>query len=143
MNLKSIFSVVIVLAIVSCSKVDDIPRESERYGVLRIPLISSCKDKVKDIENSLIERIEIVSFDLKIYGSNVDSLLYLQHKGTPAEVLNYIAFTLKGGLPNKLVKYDNEPAFIDDLQNYLTVSKQKPVFIEIQNGDIGVAYQDE
>ena len=141
MYLKFILIITTLLFLISCGEASKNEARDEIYGTLRIPILTECPINLKELEIPQIKSVELVSFDLNISGSNVNSYLHIEHKGLPSVVLTKVQGTLENCIPNVLVKYDNSELLAQDLDNYKSVSLTKPVYIKAANGKFEVRYQ--
>jgi hypothetical protein len=129
------------LFLFSCGEASKNEAIDKTYGTLRIPVLSECPINLKELEIPQIKSVELVSFDMNIAGSNVNSYLHIEHTGLPSLVLTKVHSNLKNCIPNVLVKYDNSELLSEDLDNYKSESLTKPVYIKADNGKFEVRYQ--
>ncbi|KAA1156910.1 hypothetical protein EU508_18475 [Pseudoalteromonas fuliginea] len=141
MYLKFSLIITTIIFLISCGEVSKKEALDETYGTLRIPVLTECPIDLKELEIPQIKSLELVSFDLKISGSNVNSYLHIEHKGLPSVVLTKVQGTLGNCIPNILVKYDNSELLAQDLDNYKSASLSKPIYIKADNGQFEVRYQ--
>jgi len=141
MYLKSILIITTLLFLISCGEASKNEAIDEIYGTLRIPVLTECPINLKELEIPQIKSVELVSFDLNISGSNVNSYLHIEHKGLPSVVLAKVQSTLENCIPNVLVKYDSSELLAQDLDNYKSESLAKPIYIKADNGKFEVRYQ--
>ena len=90
MYLKFILVITTLLFLISCGEASKNEARDETYGTLRIPVLTECPINLKELEIPQIQSVELVSFDLNISGSNVNSYLHIEHKGLPSVVLTKV-----------------------------------------------------
>ena len=141
MYLKSSLIITTLMFLISCGEASKNEAMHETYGTLRIPVLAECSINLKEFEIPQINSLELVSFDMNVAGSNVNSYLHIEHTGLPSVVLTKVHSNLKNCIPNVLVKYDNSELLAQDLDNYKSVSLTKTVYIKADNGKFEVRYQ--
>ena len=119
------------------------------YGILVIPLLDSCELNFTADDSEFIDSLEVFRFDRVIRGLFSTKFMVINHRGSPANVLNFYHEKMKYCLPDVELVFDREvnlqeaiSEVIDNGELY-NIQLEMPVYIKVFGGEITAFYKKE